>query len=55
MTTMMTTTMATMTTMTYTETNLVDNSLYYAYILCYVDDILVMHHDPTTVLKEIHG
>jgi hypothetical protein len=37
------------------ETNPVDNSWYYAYILCYVDDILVMHHDPTTVLKEIHG
>jgi hypothetical protein len=37
------------------ETNPVDNSRYYAYILCYVDDILVMHHDPTTVLKEIHG
>jgi hypothetical protein len=30
------------------ETNPVDNSRYYAYILCYVDDILVMHHDPTT-------
>ena len=37
------------------ETNPVDNSRYYAYILCYVDDILIMHHDPKTVLKEIHG
>jgi hypothetical protein len=37
------------------ETNPVDNSLYFAFILCYVDDILVMHHDPMIVLKEIHG
>jgi hypothetical protein len=37
------------------QTNPVNNSLYYAYILCYVDNVLVMHHDPTTVLKEIHG
>ncbi len=25
------------------------------YILCYVDDILIIHHDPMTVLTEIHG
>jgi len=32
-----------------------DNFKYYAYILCYVDDILVMHHDPMTVLDKING
>ena len=26
---------------------------YYSYILCYVDDILVMHHDSLSVLKKI--
>ena len=26
---------------------------YYAYILCYVDDILCIHHDPMTVLNRI--
>ena len=37
------------------QTNPTDNTRYYAYILCYVDDILVIHHDPMTVLTEIHG
>ena len=37
------------------ETNPYDSARYYAYILCYVDDILVMNHDPETVLKEIDG
>ena len=32
-----------------------DNVRYYAYILCYVDDILVMHHDPMCVMNEING
>jgi hypothetical protein len=33
-----------------------DNFKYYANILCYVDDILVMHHDPSmTVLDKING
>jgi hypothetical protein len=31
------------------------NFKYYAYILCYVKDILVMHHDPMTVLDKING
>jgi hypothetical protein len=28
---------------------------YYAYILCYVDDILCIHHDPMSVMNKIHG
>ncbi len=28
------------------ETRPADNLRYYAYILCYVDDILCVHHDP---------
>ncbi len=32
-----------------------DNFKYYAYILCYVDNILVMHHDPMTILDKING
>jgi hypothetical protein len=32
-----------------------DNLCYYAYILCYVDDILCIHHDPMSVMKEING
>ncbi len=34
------------------ETRPDDNFKYYAYILCYVDDILVMHHDPMTKINE---
>ncbi len=30
-----------------------DNEWYYAYILCYVDDILCMHHDAMSVLDRI--
>ncbi len=30
-----------------------DGSTYYSYILCYVDDILVVHHDPMPVLQRI--
>ncbi len=33
-----------------------DNVRYYAYILCYVDDILcIVHHHPMSVMKEIIG
>ncbi len=31
-----------------------DNVRYYAYILCYVDDILCIHHDPMSVMSEIN-
>ena len=30
-----------------------DGSMYYSYILCYVDDILVVHHDARPVLDKI--
>ncbi len=32
-----------------------DNVHYYAYILCYVDDILCIHHDPMSVMNEINA
>jgi hypothetical protein len=32
-----------------------DSFRYYAYILCYVDDILCVHHDPMSVLNLING
>ncbi len=32
-----------------------DNVRYYAYILCYFDDILCIHHDPMSVMNEING
>jgi len=32
-----------------------DNVRYYAYILCYVDHILCIHHDPMPVMNEING
>ncbi len=33
-----------------------DNVCYYAFILCYVDDILcIHHHDPMSVMNEING
>jgi hypothetical protein len=32
-----------------------DNVHYYAYILCYVDDILCIHHDPISVMSKING
>jgi hypothetical protein len=32
-----------------------NNFRYYAYILCHVDDILCVHHDPMTVLDKING
>ena len=35
------------------ETRPSDNFRYYAYILCYVEDILCMHHDPMTIMKHI--
>jgi hypothetical protein len=31
-----------------------DNVRYCAYILCYVDDILCIHHDPMSVMGEIN-
>jgi len=38
------------------EARLSDNFRYYAYILCYVDDILCIHHDPMTILlDQING
>ena len=36
------------------ETRPDDNFNYYAYILCYVDDILGMHHNPMTILDKIN-
>jgi hypothetical protein len=36
-------------------TGLEDNVHYYAYILCFVDDIQFIHHDPMSVMKEING
>jgi hypothetical protein len=32
-----------------------DNMHYYTYILCYVDDILCIHHDPMSVMNKING
>ncbi len=32
-----------------------DNVHYYTYILCYVDDILCIHHNPMTVMNKING
>ena len=32
-----------------------DNVRYYAYILCYVDDILCIHHNPMSVMNKING
>jgi hypothetical protein len=31
-----------------------DNVCHYAYILCYVDNILCIHHDPMSVMGEIN-
>ncbi len=31
-----------------------DNKCYYTYILCYVDKILCIHHDPMSVMGEIN-
>jgi hypothetical protein len=36
------------------ETRPDDGSRYYSYILCYVDDILVIHHDSLSVLNQIN-
>jgi hypothetical protein len=36
------------------ETRPNDNFRYYAYILCYVDNILCIHHNPMTVLNLIN-
>ena len=32
-----------------------DNFKYYSYILCYVDDILVVHHDAMSILAQINS
>ena len=32
-----------------------DKLAYYSYILCYVDDILCIHHDPDDVLNKLNG
>ncbi len=37
------------------ETRPADNFKYYAYILCYVDNILCVHHNPMSVLNLING
>jgi hypothetical protein len=37
------------------ETRPADSFRYYAYILCYVDNILCVHHDPMSVLNLING
>jgi hypothetical protein len=37
------------------ETRPADNFRYYAYILCYVNNILCVHHDPMSVLNLING
>jgi hypothetical protein len=37
------------------ETRPADNFRYYAYILCYVDNILCVHHNPLSVLNLING
>ena len=37
------------------ETRPDDNFKHYAYILCYVDNILVIHHNPMTILDKING
>ncbi len=37
------------------ETRPADSFWYYAYIFCYVDDILCVHHDPMSVLNLING
>ncbi len=37
------------------ETRPDDNFRYYAYKLCYVDDILCIRYDPMTVLDKING
>jgi hypothetical protein len=37
------------------ETRPADNFRYFAYILCYVDNILCVHHDPMSVLDLING
>ena len=36
------------------ETRPGDNFWYYSYILCYVDDILCIHHDAMSVLDQIN-
>ena len=36
------------------ETRPADNFRYYAYILCYVDKIFCVHHDPMSVLNLIN-
>ena len=37
------------------ETRPDDNVRYYSYILCYVDDILCIHHDAMSVLRQINS
>jgi hypothetical protein len=37
------------------ETRPADSFRYYAYILCYVDNILCVHHNPMSVLNLING
>jgi hypothetical protein len=32
-----------------------NNVRYYAYIPCYIDDILCIYHDPMSVLNEINS
>ena len=37
------------------ETRPDDNFKYYSYILCYIDDILVIHHDGMSILAQINS
>jgi hypothetical protein len=37
------------------ETRPADSFRYYAYILCYVDDMLCVHHNPISLLNLING
>ena len=36
------------------KTRLEDKFEYYSYILCYVDEILCIHHNPDDVLKKLN-
>ena len=39
----------------YREQTDKNQNLYYSYILCYVDDLLVIHHNPKHVMDKING
>ena len=31
-----------------------DGAKYYSYLLCYVDDMICIHHNPDSVLEQLH-